>query len=368
LPPPVHLYVHIPFCVRACDYCAFYKEVGAGADRRHAYLDGLEREAARRLPAAGPLETLYLGGGTPSFLEVAEWRRLLALLHRYATLAPDCEFTVEANPVSLTDEKVALLRAGGVNRISLGVQSFNPRLRQTIGRAGVADRVVQVLELFRRHGITNLGGDLIYAIPGQTMAEWEDDLRRLAALQPRHVSAYSLILEPGTPLARRMSASVEDELAVAMWHRAEELLGELAGLRRYEVSNLARPGHACRHNLEIWHGARFLGLGPSASWYEGDARYTNVADLDRWLAGTPPEPDVLAPADRAVEILASGLRTTLGWTRPDFLARTGHDYLALRAETLTGFVRDGLLEGLPDAARPTHRGLLFADHLARELL
>jgi oxygen-independent coproporphyrinogen-3 oxidase len=365
---PAHLYLHIPFCVRACDYCAFYKEAGAGADRRQRFLDGLEREAAARLPRCAPLQTLYLGGGTPSFLDLAEWQRLLAMLHRYATLAPDCEFTVEANPVSLTDEKVALLRAGGVNRISLGVQTFHPRLRQLIGRAGTAERVVPIFELFRRHGLTNLGADLIYAIPGQTLAEWEEDLRRVAALRPSHVSAYSLILEPGTPLARRLATTVDDDLAVAMWDRATELLGELAGLARYEVSNLALPGRDCRHNQAVWHGARFLGLGPSASWYDGDTRYTNVADLDRWLAGAPPEADPLPPAARAVEILASGLRTVAGWTRPQFHQATGHDYLALRGDTLARFAQDGLLTGLPEAARPTRQGLLFADHLARELL
>jgi oxygen-independent coproporphyrinogen-3 oxidase len=165
-----------------------------------------------------------------------------------------------------------------------------------------------------------------------------------------------------------MHVTVDDELAVAMWHRATELLGELAGLQRYEVSNLACPGHACRHNQAVWHGERFLGLGPSACWYDGRARYTNPADLDAWLAGTPPEPDVLSPAARAAEILASGLRTTIGWTATQFRATTGHNYAELRGPVLRQLADQGLLVIESDALRPTEQGLLFADHLARELL
>ncbi len=366
LPRPAHLYIHIPFCVRACDYCAFYKRVGTDPIERRTFMQALAAEAAVRLPLCEPLQSIYIGGGTPSFLSVEEWAELLEILHRHATLAPGCEFTTEANPVSMSADKLRLLRQGGVNRISLGLQSFSPELRQRIGRAGSAERIHQLVELLREHDFLSIGCDLIYAIPGQTLAQWEDDLRRVLELRPDHISAYSLMLEPGTPLARRMDREADDDSVVAMWHRTDELLAA-GGLLRYEVSNLARPGHACRHNEAVWRGSTFIGLGPSASWYDGNARYTNVADLGRWSAGEAPERDWLPPDRRAVEILATGLRHVDGWTRSSFQEHAGFDYLQLRGETLRNLAKQGIVVLDEDTLRLTRDGMLLADYVAREL-
>lgn len=366
-PLPNHLYVHVPFCVRACDYCAFYKLAGSSEAQRQRFLTGLAREAAQRLPLCAPLASIYIGGGTPSFLTPAEWQQLLTIIRDHATLTPDCEFATEANPVSLTPEKADLLAASGINRVTLGLQTFSAELRQRIGRAGIPERVYPAVRALRAVGIDNIGLDLIYGIPGQTMVQWEDDLQRAAELQPRHVSAYSLILEPGTPLTARLHHLPEDDLVITMWERSAELLGELCGLQRYEISNLAAPGFACRHNREIWYGARFVGLGPSAAWFQGQTRYTNPPDLERWLAGEPPEADELPPAERAVEILASGLRVTDGWTPQHFRQRTGYHYHDLRGDTLAELEAAGLIHDNTANLCLTNRGLLLADYVAREL-
>ena len=364
----MHLYIHVPFCVRACDYCAFYKLAGVNQQWHQRYFDGLEKEIAHRFPKAEePFRSIYIGGGTPSFLEVGDWQRLVTILNPAARLAADGEFAVEANPVSLTDQKLAVWRQAGVNRVTLGLQTFSDRLRAMIGRAGSAERVPAIVRKLRATGFANIGLDLIYGIPGQTMAELDEDLKRIQDLNPDHVSAYSLILEPGTPLARRLTSEADDELSVAMWERIGELLGTI-GLERYEVSNLARPGYECHHNVDIWYGARFYGLGPSAAWFSGQSRWTNVPDLDQWLAGKSPAEDSLSAEERAAEIFASGLRTTHGWSADLFAERTGFALPTFRPQEVAALVQQGLLQWQDTRLQPTYRGLLFADYIARELL
>ena len=361
------LYVHVPFCARKCDYCAFYSIAGGGADVQRAYLRRLSAEFADRAGECSALESVFVGGGTPTLLAVAELSELLGAVHGSFELGPGCEVTVECNPDTLTAAKIDVLAALGVNRVSLGVQTFFERHRRTLGRSGSLDGLAAAVSGLRGAAIANLGFDLIYAIPGQTPAEWGEDLRRAAESGVQHVSAYELTVEEGSRLAAEGVTPVAPGLAADMWEAAETVLDPF-GFRRYEVSNLARPGWECRHNLGTWRGATYLGCGPAASSYDGVDRWQNPADLNAWLAGTAPEVDRLQAAERAAEVLAFGLRTVDGWTPELFRTATGLDYCELRGEAIGTLVADGLLEFTPSCLRPTRRGLLFADTVAERLL
>lgn len=361
------LYVHVPFCTRRCDYCAFYTLARPTPRQRQDYLARLAGELAERAAGALPLRRLYLGGGTPSALAPRELAAFLALLHRCFRLADDCEFSVEANPDTSTPERIQLFRAAGVNRVSLGVQSFSAPIRAALGRHGPAAAVPLAVARWRAAGLPSLNLDLIYAVPGQSLADWEADLRAALALAPDHVSAYALMLKPGSRLARQGAREADDDTSADMWELAGECLGA-AGLPRYEVSNYARPGQECRHNLDVWHGLPFLGAGPAACWFDGCRRWSNGENLAAWAAGAPPQEDALPPERRAAEILGTGLRTRAGWDRAEFRHRTGFDYLELRGPVLRQLAADGLLEIAPNHLRPRPHALLLADYLARELL
>ena len=376
--PFTSLYIHVPFCEAKCDYCAFYSVDDAGPELRRAYLDGIARDLRTALERCAPMETVYVGGGTPSSLPAEELDALLGLVRERLALAPGAEFTVECNPNSLTPDKVEVLARHGINRVSMGVQSFEPRLRRVIGRRGRLDNLQPALDCLRAAGIVNIGLDLIYAIPGESLQDWADDLEKALALAPRHVSAYELTVEQDTPLGRLKlppapegASSIPEETSVEMWRLVGSVIGA-AGIGRYEVSNLAQPGSECRHNMDVWHGATYLGCGPAAAGFDGDVRRANARDLRHWLDGAPPEEDRLPPLKRAAELLGLGLRTVRGWGRAEFLERTGMDYAAIRGDPPYGGLREladrGMLILTEESVRPTEQGLLFADYVADQLM
>ena len=370
------LYVHVPFCARKCGYCAFYSLADSPATLRQAYLDRLEREFAEfAARTTAPLESVFCGGGTPTVLEFRELERLLRSLRRTFRLQPDAEISMECNPESLSEDKVAVMAAWGVNRVSLGAQSFSTAHRATLGRHGDPGRVGPASRLLRRYGIENLGLDLIYAIPGQTLKEWEWDLRQALEFQPKHLSTYSLTIEEGSELANKLNTrnaadehDAADNLSVEMWEAAENA-ADTAGLRRYEIANFDRPGFECQHNLSTGHGGTYLGCGPAACSFDGTLRWGNPASLEAWLpAEIPRELDVLPPRERAVETLIFGLRTIAGWDAAEFHTRTGFTFGELREAQLTRLQAEGLLELTAQNVHPTRRGLLFNDTIGRELL
>ncbi len=366
MPDPVSLYIHVPFCCRKCDYCAFYSIDNHSAALRRSYLTRLNEEMAT-IAHASPLQTIFIGGGTPTSLDVEELDQLLATVHRHFLLDDDCEFTIEVNPESMAKEKAALLSERGVTRLSMGAQSYDSGLREQIGRRGSINHIEEAVGMIRDAGIRNINMDLIYALPGQSMQQWQEDLNRVLGLEPQHLSTYSLSIEEGTPLAERCPSLPDDETSVAMWHAASDKL-EHAQLHRYEISNFALPGHECRHNVGIWYGQTFLGAGPAAHWFDGTSRWSNPADLHAWLDGAPPIEDALPPEDRAVEILITGLRVLAGWNRERFHTVTGFDYVELRGDVLRQLTGDGLLTMQNDELRATEDGLLLSDHVARELI
>jgi oxygen-independent coproporphyrinogen-3 oxidase len=316
----VHLYVHVPFCARRCVYCDFSIAV-----RRAVPVDdfvgGVRQELALRGLGGDTLQTLYLGGGTPSRLGGAGVAALLATIRERFTLAVDAEVTVEANPEDVTEATAAAWRAAGVNRLSLGVQSFDDAVLAWMHRTHRRADTERAVTAARRAGIEDLSLDLIYGLPDALRRDWEADLDALLALAPTHASLYGLTVEPGTPLGRWVARGDAAPTADERW--ADDCLAAharltAAGYAHYEVSNYARPGHRARHNSAYWADRPFLGVGPSAHGFDGRRRRWNVAAYAEWLAalaqGRDPVggEDPLDAAARAAEAVYLGLRTQDG--------------------------------------------------------
>ena len=276
---PSAAYVHVPFCAHHCGYCDFAVAVGQD-DRIDAYLDALEIELSG-LAVSHPVQTLFFGGGTPTYLPHRPLERLLRMTQHWLPLLPDHEFSVEANPSGLDVEKVDLLRAFGVNRLSLGVQSFQAPLLEVLERDHRSADVPRALDMIRPR-IANFSCDLIFGVPGQTLEQWHDDIERAMKLGPMHVATYGLTYEKGTRLWKQRERgevmALDEETEYRFYMHAMESL-ESAGFGHYEISNFARPGFACRHNHVYWANHAYLGFGVGAARYVNGVRELNMRDL-----------------------------------------------------------------------------------------
>ncbi len=370
LPPwlwPRSAYIHVPFCAHRCSYCDFAIAVGHD-DQRDGYVDAVDAELAR-LGEPQPVDTLFLGGGTPSHLSAAQLERLLVALRRWLPLSPGHEFSIEANPDSLDADKVSLLADHGVNRVSLGAQSFHPHLLRSLGRDHSPDEIPRAVERARRR-VANVSLDLIFGVPGQTAAEWDADLRRALELQPEHIATYGLTYETGTPLwkERRRGAvrPLDEDSELALYTRAIDVL-ESAGFEHYELSNFARPGRRCRHNAAYWANHAYFGFGMGAARYVNGSRELNTRNLQaylrRALAGESPtfQAEQLPPEERASETLALALRRAEGVERGEFRTQTGYDLDAHAGPAIERHVALGMLRD--DGARVslTRQGKYVAD-------
>ena len=324
--PPRHVYVHVPFCARRCSYCDFSIAVRARVPVDE-YVAALAVELRLRL--GGPparagrpiVDTLYLGGGTPSRLGPAGVAGAIATVERWFALAPDVELTIEANPDDVTPEAVAAWRAAGVNRLSLGGQTFDAAALAWMHRTHDAAQTVRAVEIARDGGIDDLSLDLIFALPASVPRDWPADVARALSLAPTHLSLYGLTVEAGTPLGRWAErgevAEADEERYAAEFLHAHEALAA-AGYEHYEVSNFARPGRRARHNSAYWSGAPYLGLGPAAHGFDGRERRWNVAAYAAWTRvlaeGRDPVEgrEALDDAMREAESVYLGLRTTDG--------------------------------------------------------
>ncbi len=318
------LYIHVPFCFHKCHYCDFYSLVDT-RDRQPAFVRRLTDELAALGPLAGPLKSIFVGGGTPSLLAPHLWRDLLRALDERFDLglirAGVGEFTVECNPETVTRELLDVFAQGGVNRVSVGAQSFNPAHLKTLERWHDPANVGRAIEMAREAGIRRQSVDLIFAIPGQTLDEWQADLSLALALQTEHISAYALTYEPGTAMAARLARGefpkADEDIEADMFEATLARLRQ-AGLDRYEVSNFSKPGAECQHNLGYWRQEAWLAAGPAASGHVGGARWKNIPRLDDYLdhhdAGFAPVMDVELPDPRRalVERLMTGLRLREG--------------------------------------------------------
>lgn len=367
-------YVHVPFCVHRCGYCDFTLVAGRD-DLMGSYLQALEIEL-QRLETPRPVHTLFLGGGTPTHLPPRELEQLLQLLERWFIRSAGCEFSVEANPNDLDEERVAVLAEGGVNRVSLGVQSFDARRLEILERDHRAADIVTGFERVRSR-INNVAVDLIFGVPGQTLHEWRETLGCAVALGPQHISTYGLTFEKGTSFWTRrrkgLLKQAPEELERAMYSAALDNLGE-AGYEHYELSNFARPGFRCRHNEVYWSGQSYYGVGPGAASYLDGVRRTNQRSVTGWirrtLAGAPPlyEEERLDPQGRAREAVMLGLRRRAGIDLAAFQARHQIPLDALEPGAVDRFCKQGLLETVEGRLRLTREGCYVADSVVAAFL
>lgn len=373
------LYAHVPFCQTICGYCDFFSVL---TDRKAfgPLVDALLAELETcRAAAANSLTTLFVGGGTPTTLPAAELSRLLKALHDFphGTPAADLEFTVEANPATVSTETAAVLVSAGVNRVSIGAQSFEPAELRVLDRIHQPPQVAQTIEICRRAGIENLNLDLIFAIPGQSLASWIGNLRRAIELGPEHLSCYALTYEQGTPLFERLAAGqlrrADTELEAEMYEATIDELAR-AGLAQYEISNFARPGRECRHNLVYWRNRPCFGIGPSASGFVDEVRYKNIPDVAEYAraisAGRLPriQSERLSLDARARESAMLALRLNEGLDLAEFQRRFGSDPRALFADAIANHTAAGTLEQHGGALRLTGRGRLLGDTVCGDFL
>jgi oxygen-independent coproporphyrinogen-3 oxidase len=365
--PVQALYIHVPFCFHKCHYCDFYSLVDT-RDRQEPFTDRLIAELAHLAPFAGPLTSIFVGGGTPTLLRPELWQQILGCLHQHYELN-DAEFTVECNPETATPELFGVLAGGGVNRISIGAQSFNRAHLKTLERWHDPENVGRAFELSRSAGIARQSVDLIFAIPGQTLAEWEEDINRAVMFGVEHLSCYSLTYEPNTAMTARMNRGdfepADEDLEADMLLLTLDTL-RTHGYERYEVSNYAKPGAECRHNLAYWRQDQWLAAGPSASGHVAGWRWKNVPRLDSYLGqgedALPPTIDVEPPdARRAMaERIMTGLRLREGIDASDLPERLHPE---AERQAAMGFL---VVEG--ERWRLTDAGMMLADGIAGKFM
>lgn len=385
------LYVHVPFCAHKCEYCAFFSEASSG-ELTNRYTAALTRELELVSADLAP-RTVFFGGGTPSILNLRQWQQILGAMERLDLLGA-AEWTVECNPATVSADKAKLLRDYGVNRISMGVQSLDEKLLDRLGRIHSREQVFKSFDTLRSAGFDNVNVDLMFAIPGQTMAVWHETLNEAMALQSEHLSCYEVIYEQDTPLFAQLKAGefdVDEDLACDMY---EELVDRsvAAGFVQYEVANFARcagagrsapgpalddtaiPGFACRHNVNYWRGGDYHGLGPSATGYVRGVRTRNWSNTpiycDQIEKGNRAFEwrEELEPLKRAGETAAFGLRMTAGWPFESFQRVTGFDLRHNWKSEMANLMERGWAEWQPDRFKLTRAGLRFADAAAEVFL
>ena len=368
----IGLYIHIPFCRQRCHFCAFYLEIGR-AERMGAFHSALTQEIdlyrQQDLFGGRPLQSIYFGGGTPTALPANQLVALLELIRATWATSATAEVTVEAHPSTVTGEDLAALAEAGFNRISFGAESMDDNDFAPIGRPGTVQDTETAVATARAAGFTNINLDLMYGLPGQSREAWTQTLQSLLTLDPSHVSCYALTIEEGTRLAqdiaRNLMVKPDDSLQIDMESAAETLLID-AGFIRYEISNYAKPGTACRHNLLYWTDHDYLGLGPSAQSYVDSVRFGNIADLTAYMDMLDTqrlpvaERTILSATERQRDALVFGLRLLRG---VPLATADGAEQL----HRVTDLVAKGLLESDSDRVRLTPLGQRFADTVAGEL-
>ena len=369
--PPLSLYVHLPWCIRKCPYCDFNSHEAKGELPEQRDLDALVADLESSLPLVWgrTVESIFIGGGTPSLFSPQGIDRLLGDIRARLRLAADCEITLEANPGTFEKDRFRAFRAAGVTRISVGVQSFNDGYLQALGRVhDRAQAIAAVEEAASAFDTFNL--DLMYALPGQGLAELEADLTQALALMPPHLSVYHLTIEPNTLFAKNPPAIPEDDIAYAMLDRITEMTAA-AGLQRYEVSAYGKPGHACRHNVNYWRFGDYLGIGAGAhgklSFAHRVVRQVRFREprlyMDKALAGTPvAQEDEVARTALPFEFMLNALRLADGFAVQDFFERCGLP-LASIEPALQQAQAKGLIERDLGRIRPTARGFDFLSDL-----
>lgn len=396
---PCGLYIHIPFCLRKCSYCDFVSYRISSYDTAR-YCSAVVREmqlvlgSSRRISVAddGLLSqasieglrptTVYIGGGTPTVLPVEQLGALITSIWRVVVPHQDysecdIEFTVEANPETLSEEYLSELRRLGVNRLSIGLQSTMDKYLSMLGRPHSFDEFVKSYRLAVQSGFHNISVDLIYGLPGQTLEEWREDLSRVVELTPSHISCYALTLSDGTALSEEVRSfrlpEPQEDLVADMYHDTVSVLTE-SGYCHYEISNFAAPGMECKHNMNYWLNGYYVGLGVAAHAHLRGVRYANTAEVERYInrveAGVfmPEHVEAVSPARELSDSFILGLRTARGVNLKELAERFGEAPVAELAGRLERFVDIGLVESSEGQIRLTEQGMILSNEIMAEVL
>lgn len=370
------IYIHIPFCKRRCIYCDFFSTTRS--EKKATYVRTLCQELESRkdyLEGEG-IETIYLGGGTPSQLTQEELKEIFTYIYKVYDVSPQAEITLEANPDDLTPEYVTMLRQLPVNRISMGIQTFQEDTLKLLHRRHTARQAIEAFQRCREAGFRNISIDLMYGLPGESLDTWKQDLQQAIDLHPEHISAYHLIYEEGTALWKlREEHRVEEadeDLSVTLFSTLIESLTQ-AGYQHYEISNFCLPGLHSRHNSSYWTGKKYLGCGPSAHSYNGLSRQWNVASLDKYLegiaSGNPDfEVEELDLHTRYNDFVITSIRTCWGMSLSRLHSEFGEELYNYCLRMAKTHLREGVLEIREDVLKLTRRGIFISDGIMSDLL
>ena len=370
------IYIHIPFCKRRCIYCDFFSTTRS--EEKPTYVRALCQELAIRKDYLEDeeIETIYLGGGTPSQLTEEELNEIFTSLYNIYKVKEDAEITLEANPDDLTPEYVSMLRRLPINRISMGIQTFQEETLKLLHRRHTARQAIEAFQRCREAGFRNISIDLMYGLPGETLKIWKEDLQQAIALHPEHISAYHLIYEEGTALWKlREEHQVEEadeDLSVTLF---KNLIDELkqAGYQHYEISNFCLPGLHSRHNSSYWTGKKYLGCGPSAHSFNGSSRQWNIASLDNYLKGIASgkpnyEIEELDLYTRYNDFVITSIRTCWGMSLSRLRSEYGEELYSYCLRMAKSHLEQGVLEIEEDTLRLTQEGIFISDGIMSDLL
>ncbi len=370
-----YLYIHVPFCIAKCDYCDFYSvPIGSsGVDAIAEYVSSLLREMKLRESSAGNLRTVYLGGGTPTLLSAKQVMAILSNAKEIFSIASGAEITIEANPGTISEGQLAALRETGINRVSIGMQSFSDQELRTLGRSHSVEDAYTAIRGARKAGFDNISLDLIYGIPGQSIDIWQNTMSRALELSPEHVSAYELTPEESTLLHARLATGVyqlpDEVLVTEMYYAALEMMKE-HGYVHYEISNFAKPGHECVHNLNYWDRGEYLGVGAGAHSFIKGRRTGNIRHLDSYMqliksAIMPVDEEIIiGEKDAFKEMIFLGLRKTEG---TDIRLLPESERL-LKSKAVADLMHHGLIESKDDYLRLTTKGLVLSTEVMVRIL
>lgn len=369
------IYIHIPFCRQACHYCDFHFSTTTGYVGEMVQSIVTELSLQRNYLGEDTVNTIYFGGGTPSLLEAGDIAKILSTVYAHFPVIDSAEVTLEANPEDLTTEKLTALKIAGINRLSIGIQSFDDEILRSLNRNHDGKSAIDAFFRAREAGFSNITADLIYAIPGLTDAAWEKDIHRLMNLKPEHVSAYSLTIEDrtvfGNWLRRGKIAAVDDDIAAT---QLEMLAGILAneGYEHYEVSNFAKPGFYSRHNSSYWKRQKYLGIGPSAHSYDGSSRQFNVPNNHQYIRSiksgiVPFEREILTREEQINDYLLTTLRTSWGCDLAVLRNELHHDLLGANGDYVSELIVNKFASLDGETLRLTRKGRLLADRISSDL-
>lgn len=362
------LYIHVPFCNDKCDYCIFYS-IKPTAKKVDFYLKRLREELITWHDSLREIDTLFIGGGTPTLLGKHGLHSLCEILKECVPLASIKEITLEANPETLTPEMLHLILSSPINRLSIGIQSFNKKMRTVLGRQGNLELLEDAIAVLNKNSFSNISFDFIYGIPEQKLEDLEKDIRRAINFGISHLSAYALSIEEASRLASTNNRVLLDDDSMAeMWHTIEAILSSHSNLRRYEISNYAAEGKECLHNTFFWQGRPYIGCGPAAVSTLCGKRFQNANDFETWAQGRGRTIVSISPEQQAREMLILGLRTLKGASLQELHNATDFDIETAISATLEELEEENLIERKQAMIVPTRRGLIFHDEIGARLI